>query len=160
MACRTWLLVVTHLLLLATAHAQNSTCSGSLMTLSIIAAEPGPVSAVYPPHVMVPGMPPLDFSHMLDPKITATHSFADAPDLDILLVPGGMGNMALDQANDTSVEDFVAQRYPELENLLSVCTGAASLAKSGVLKGKRATTNKAQWGWVTSHMDELWGGLW
>lgn len=125
------------------------------MTLSVIAAEPGPVSAVYPPHVMVPGMPPLDFSHILDPKITATHSFADAPDLDILLVPGGMGNMSLDQANDTSVEDFVAQRYPELENLLSVCTGAASLAKSGVLSGKRATTNKAQWGWVTSRAEGI-----
>lgn len=119
------------------------------MTLSIIAAETGPVSAAYPPHRMAPNSPPMDAGHMLQPKITATHTFLDAPSLDILLVPGGLGNVALEQANDTSVEDFIALRYPQVNYLLSVCTGAASLAKSGVLSGHRATTNKGAWAWVT-----------
>ena len=80
----------------------------------------------------------------------ATHSFADAPPLDILLVPGGMGNRYLNDTADTAMEDFVAARYPSLQYLLSVCTGAATLAKSGVLRGRKATTNKAAWTWATS----------
>lgn len=125
------------------------------MTLSVIAAETGPVTAAYPAHFMVPGQPPFDFGHTLQPKITATHTFQDAPALDILLVPGGMGNMALEQANDTSVEDFVALRFNHLDYLLSVCTGAVSLAKSGVLKGRKATTNKNAWAWVTSSGEDI-----
>lgn len=119
------------------------------MVLSIIAAEIGPVSAGYPPHVMS-GML-MDFGYTIQPKIQSTHTFANAPALDILLIPGGMGNMALQQANDTSVEDFVALRFDQVDYVLSVCTGAVSLALAGVLEGRRATTNKGSWGWVTSH---------
>lgn len=119
------------------------------MKLSLIANETGPVSSLIPPHVMVPGQPPLTFDHTIAMSTVATHTFADAPRLDVLIVPGGMGNMALDQDGDTSVEDFIAERYGELKYLLSVCTGSVSLAKAGVLEGKKATTNKSQWGWVT-----------
>jgi putative intracellular protease/amidase len=125
------------------------------MTLSLIAAETGPVTAAYPPHLMMPGEPRMDAGHMLQPKITATHTFQDAPALDILLVPGGLGNVALEQANDTSVENFIALRFDQLDYLLSVCTGAASLAKSGVLKGRKATTNKNAWAWVTSSGEDI-----
>lgn len=121
------------------------------MTLSIIAAETGPVSAGYPRHLMAPDGPPMDLGHMLQPKIEATHTFADAPALDILLVPGGLGNVALVQANDTSIEDFIALRFDQLDYLLSVCTGSMSLARAGVLEGRRATTNKGAWDSVTSH---------
>lgn len=93
----------------------------------------------------------MDFSHMLGAELVATHTFKNAPKLDILHVPGGIGNMALDQEGNTSVEDFVAERYDELDYLLSVCTGAVSLAKSGVLSGKKATTNKRSWSKVTKH---------
>lgn len=75
----------------------------------------------------------------------ATHSFRNAPALDVLLVPGGIGNVALAQANDTAIEDFVRLRFDQLDYLLSVCTGAMSLAKAGVLNGRRATTNKSAW---------------
>ncbi|KAK0702235.1 class I glutamine amidotransferase-like protein, partial [Lasiosphaeris hirsuta] len=120
------------------------------MTLSLIASQVGPVSSRVPPHVMVPGMPPLEAGHMLQQSIVATHSFQSAPKLDILLIPGGMGNVALEEHGDTSIEDFVAQRFSEVDYLLSVCTGSFSLAKAGVLDGRRATTNKASWGWVTT----------
>jgi putative intracellular protease/amidase len=60
-----------------------------------------------------------------------------------------MGNMALDQNNDTSLEDFVRARFKKTKFVLSVCSGAVTLAKAGVLKGKRATTTKALWWWVT-----------
>ncbi|KFY49017.1 hypothetical protein V495_00830 [Pseudogymnoascus sp. VKM F-4514 (FW-929)] len=120
------------------------------LTLSIISNEVGPVTTIVPPHIMVEGEPPMDVSFLLGPTITATHTFKNAPALDILFVPGGEGNVVLAQANNTWIEDFVASRYDRLDYLLSVCTGSASLAKSGVLNGKRATTNKGAWAWVTS----------
>jgi putative intracellular protease/amidase len=121
------------------------------MTLAVIGHQAGPVTSGMPPHVMSPGGPPVDFGHMLRPNVIATHGFGDAPALDVLLVPGGMGNMALEQAGDKSIENFIARRFNRLDYLLSVCTGAASLANAGVLSGRRATTNKGQWNWVTSH---------
>ncbi|KAK3385473.1 class I glutamine amidotransferase-like protein [Podospora didyma] len=99
---------------------------------------------------MTPDGPSTDTGYMLRPSIIATHTFADAPALDILLVPGGMGVDVLAQANNTSVEDFIRRRYDQgLDYLLSVCTGAILLARSGVLEGRRATSNKGAWAGVT-----------
>lgn len=81
------------------------------------------------------------------PIILPTHTFANAPELDVLLVPGGAGVRAPDVRNIT---DFIADRYPSLEYLITVCTGAGLAAKSGVLDGKRATTNKSAWSTVTA----------
>lgn len=119
------------------------------VTLSVIAEETGPVTTIPPAHVMTEGEPPVDFGYMLGPQITATHTFKNAPALDILLIPGGTGNMVLEHDGNTSIEDFVASRFEQLDYLLSVCTGTLSLAKSGVLSGKRATTNKRRWADVT-----------
>ncbi|RYP03013.1 hypothetical protein DL764_005434 [Monosporascus ibericus] len=125
------------------------------ISLSFIAKERGPVSSGYPAHEMAPGEPLMDMGHMLQPSVIATHTFADAPALDVLLVPGGLGNRALEDASDTSVEDFVARRFPQVDYLLSVCTGAAFLAKAGVLNGRRATTNKNSWNWVVTHGENV-----
>lgn len=103
------------------------------------------MGAGVPPHRMEPGGPLMDTSFVLNPKIEATHTFETAPALDVLLVPGGFGNLLLDQANNTVIEDFIANRFEWLDYLLSVCTGALSLAKAGVLDGRRATTSKAAW---------------
>jgi len=108
------------------------------------------VTTIPPPHLMAEGGPLMDTGFLLGPTITATHTVNNAPALDILFVPGGEGIVVLEQANDTWVEDFVATRFGQLDYLLSVCTGAAALAKSGVLNGKRATTNKGAWSAVTA----------
>lgn len=120
------------------------------MTLSIIAKEIGQVTAVPPAHIFVGSDTPKDVSFLIGPTITATHTFQNAPALDILFVPGGEGGVFLTVANDTSAQDFIVSRFDQLDHLLSVCTGAQILAKAGVLNGKRATTNKGAWNWSTS----------
>jgi len=114
------------------------------MSLSIIAEKAGPITSHAPPHRMTPGAMLMETS-AFDVSITATHSFDNAPKLDILLVPGGLGNRALVQNNNTKLEEFVARRFEETEYVLSVCTGSALLARAGVLDGRRATSNKAAW---------------
>lgn len=81
------------------------------------------------------------------PQILATHSFENPPPLDVLLIPGGI----LSDENAPALNAFIAEQYPKLEYLLSVCTGARNLADAGVLEGKRATSNKAVWDTVITH---------
>ena len=91
---------------------------------------------------------------MIRPTIYATHTYENAPALDVLLVPGGAGTRALGKVNggDTSAETFINNRLGQLDYLLSVCTGSVILARSGVLDGKRATTNKGAWREVTGEV--------
>jgi putative intracellular protease/amidase len=111
------------------------------VSLSIIAREIGLVSS------RLPTTPESLFS----PSVLATHDFKSAPPLDILLIPGGGGNRFLEKNNDTSIEKFVISRYLSLKYLLSTCTGSVTLANTGLLNGKRATSNKAAWQWVITH---------
>jgi putative intracellular protease/amidase len=122
------------------------------MSLSIIAKETGPITSRVPTHRMDESMPLMQ-SQSLSPQIVATHTFDTAPMLDILLIPGGGGNRVFEQpgAEDFAIEEFVKSRYPQLQFLLSVCTGSATLARAGLLEGRRATSNKAAWSWVIGH---------
>jgi transcriptional regulator GlxA family with amidase domain len=80
------------------------------------------------------------------PRAVADHGFADCPHLDVVLVPGGIGTR--DEAENPALLGWLARRATEAEVVTSVCTGAALLARAGVLDGKRATTNKAFFQWV------------
>jgi cyclohexyl-isocyanide hydratase len=72
-------------------------------------------------------------------EISATVSFAEAPPLDLLLVPGGPGQLSL--MKHTVLMDFIRTSAQTSSWVCSVCTGALLLAQAGVLKGKRATTH-------------------
>jgi cyclohexyl-isocyanide hydratase len=63
----------------------------------------------------------------------------EAPPLDLLLVPGGVGVNAL--LADDPVLDFVARRGASAAWVTSVCTGALVLGAAGLLRGYRATTH-------------------
>ncbi|KAK6347435.1 hypothetical protein TWF718_005276 [Orbilia javanica] len=119
------------------------------MTISFIASTTGPIPSRPPPIILSPGQPPTTTDHIISMSLLATHTFSTAPKLDILLIPGGLGNMALVQQNDTTIESFITSRYGRLKYLLSVCSGSVVLARSGVLKRKKATTNKGHWRWIT-----------
>ncbi|KAI3394949.1 hypothetical protein diail_2056 [Diaporthe ilicicola] len=115
------------------------------MNLYIIAETLEPVSTKQLP---VTGddntQPPPTQSPGFGASILPTHSFATAPALDVLLVPGGQGTRAQSPAISGAVE-FIRERYHSLQYLITVCTGSGLAARSGVLDGKRATTNKMAW---------------
>lgn len=107
------------------------------MTLSTISKVAGVVSSKNPAGKSI-GWP-----------VVATHSVDDAPPIDLLMVPGGIGNRKSNLGNDTWIEDFIAKQFNTIDFVASVCTRAESLAKAGVLDGKRATTNKCSWNELT-----------
>ena len=72
---------------------------------------------------------------------------------DIVLVPGGLGTRQL-VYNPSFLQTIIALTH-QADWVLSVCTGSALLAKSGVLNGKRATSNKLAWQWVTCQSDQV-----
>ena len=74
------------------------------------------------------------------PRVLADYGFDDAPALDLLLIPGGIGTFP-ELANEKLMA-FLRERSPRARITASVCTGSALLAKSGVLDGHRATSNK------------------
>ncbi|KAK3080335.1 hypothetical protein LTS18_002345, partial [Coniosporium uncinatum] len=120
------------------------------MTLSIISPEVGLVPAGVPPHSFAAGFPKTDYGYVLTPQIQSTHTFANAPALDILFVAGGFGVVALDQENSTIIEDFIINRFPRVEYIVGISLGVVPMAKAGILNGKRATTNKSAWSYVTT----------
>lgn len=70
-------------------------------------------------------------------KVTPDHAFANAPAIDLLLVPGGEVSDAM---KDPELLRFVRERSAAATNVLSVCTGSHILAASGILDGLQATT--------------------
>lgn len=70
-------------------------------------------------------------------RVTPDHSFANAPSLDVLLVPGGTVDKA---RQDETILQFVRERSEQARQVLSVCTGSNIVAGAGLLDGLKATT--------------------
>jgi len=77
-----------------------------------------------------PGLLALDISH----------TFADAPAPDVLLVPGGI-NTRLMVDGGHAVVDWVREAHATTTYTTSVCTGALILGAAGLLDGVPATTH-------------------
>lgn len=65
----------------------------------------------------------------------------DAPQLDVLHVPGGPGQQA--HMEDQRLLNWLQQQASGARCVLSVCTGALLLGAAGLLQGRRATTHWA-----------------
>ncbi len=72
-------------------------------------------------------------------SIVPTTTFADAPPLDIICVPGGPG--VAEMMEDDETLDFLRGCAERATYITSVCTGSLVLGAAGLLKGKRATSH-------------------
>ena len=87
------------------------------------------------------------------PTVNADYDFDDAPALDLILVPGGVGT--LPELENQRMLDFLASRASKAKITTSVCTGSALLAKAGVLDGHRATSNKQVFALAVASSDKV-----
>lgn len=76
-------------------------------------------------------------------RVTPDHGFADAPPLDVVLVPGGQGTRR--EVDNPVVIDWLRRVGASCQWVTSVCTGALLLHEAGFARGKRITTH---WGYV------------
>jgi len=91
---------------------------------------------------------PTDAGFAIMPTVT----FADAPQADVLMVPGGQG--AFELMEDHAALEFVRAQARGAQYVTSVCTGAFVLGAAGLLQGKLATTH-----WASHPLLELVGAI-
>ncbi|MBD3848855.1 DJ-1/PfpI family protein [Bosea sp. SSUT16] len=82
------------------------------------------------------------------PQVMVDATIASAPKLDILMIPGGGGTRR--EVNNTALIDVLRSVAEATPHVASICTGAALLARTGLLDGVRATTNKRAFKWASS----------
>jgi cyclohexyl-isocyanide hydratase len=83
-------------------------------------------------------------------RLTPDAALSDAPQLDVLHIPGGFGQEAL--MEDDEVLGWIARQAAGARSVFSVCTGALLCGAAGLLKGRRATTH-----WASFHLLPLFG---
>jgi len=74
-------------------------------------------------------------------RVLPDHGFADAPQLDILVVPGGQGTRR--EVQNRELLDWIADASGTCRFVTSVCTGSLLLSEAGPARGKRVATHWA-----------------
>src|SRR5271170_4271299 len=85
-------------------------------------------------------------------RLTPDAALSDAPQLDVLHVPGGFGQEAL--MEDAEVLAWIGRQAAGARSVFSVCTGALLCGAAGLLRGKRATTH-----WASFHPLPYFGAI-
>ncbi len=85
-------------------------------------------------------------------RIIPDATLAEAPQLDILHIPGGPGQEAL--MEDEEVLGWLRGQAEGAKKVLSVCTGALVCGAAGLIRGKRATTH-----WASFHLLPRFGAV-
>lgn len=73
-------------------------------------------------------------------RISIDKTISETTDYDLLFIPGG--DAALDAAKDADLMQWIRETAARAERVMAVCTGTVMLGMTGVLDGRRATTNK------------------
>jgi len=76
-------------------------------------------------------------------RVLPDHSFQDAPEFDVVLVPGGQGTRR--QVDNPVLLEWLRKSAERCRWVTSVCTGSLLLHGAGLTKGRRITTH---WGYV------------
>jgi cyclohexyl-isocyanide hydratase len=82
--------------------------------------------------------------------LTPEKTYSEISRLDLLHVPGGPGQEAL--MDDEETLSFIREQAANANYIFSVCTGALILGAAGLLVGKRATTH-----WAAFHLLNYFG---
>jgi len=85
-------------------------------------------------------------------RLAPDATLAEAPQLDVLHVPGGFGQEAL--MEDEAVLGWIRQQAAGARTVFSVCTGALLCGAAGLLRGRRATTH-----WASFHLLPFFGAI-
>ncbi|MEM9491052.1 MAG: DJ-1/PfpI family protein [Myxococcota bacterium] len=72
-------------------------------------------------------------------RVVPDHTFADAPSLDVILVPGGDGRRT--EVSNQAMLDYLRASVERCSWVTSVCTGVFLLEAIGIVHGKRVTTH-------------------
>lgn len=83
-------------------------------------------------------------------RVLPDRSFDDAPQYDVLVVPGGPGQTPL--MEDAEVLQFLREQARGAQLVTSVCTGSLLLAAAGLLDGRKATCH-----WLSIDQLSLFG---
>ncbi|MFT5619644.1 MAG: transcriptional regulator GlxA family with amidase domain, partial [Arenicella sp.] len=65
-------------------------------------------------------------------SVNPKYDFSDCPDVNILIIPGGVGTRAL--LKNQLLLDWVADKHLKSDLTLSICTGSGVLGKLGLLE--------------------------
>jgi cyclohexyl-isocyanide hydratase len=84
--------------------------------------------------------------------LTPEKTYSEITQLDLLHVPGGPGQEAL--MDDEETLSFVREQAASADYIFSVCTGALILGAAGLLLGKKATTH-----WAAFHLLDYFGAI-
>ena len=85
-------------------------------------------------------------------SIAPTTTFDEAPQFDLIMVPGGSG--VSEAMEDDEVLGFLSKQAESARFVTSVCTGSLVLGAAGLLRGYRATTH-----WLSMDFLELFGAV-
>lgn len=130
-------------------------------TLDPVPAKPiAPSSADWTFDLQTAGQLNTTFNEYLQPDSTFADYLKAAESggakADVLLIPGGVGTRLTRvhrdggrTSNVQSLYDFLPKIAPHISTaIITVCTGSDILAQSGLLNGRRATTNMARFDFV------------
>jgi cyclohexyl-isocyanide hydratase len=86
-------------------------------------------------------------------SVLPTQTFATAPQLDVLIVPGGYGVVQV--LEDQESLNFIAKQAKNARYICSVCNGSLILGAAGLLKGYKSACHWA-WGHLLHHFGAEW----
>ncbi|HEX4776370.1 MAG TPA: DJ-1/PfpI family protein [Acidimicrobiia bacterium] len=86
-------------------------------------------------------------------RIVPDHTFADAPRLDVVVVPGGFGTRR--EVDNPVLLQWLAGAAATATWVTSVCTGALLLHAAGLVGGRRVTTHWAMVDTMRGHGVEV-----
>jgi putative intracellular protease/amidase len=95
----------------------------------------------------------IEYRPRFGPGVAAERDFEGAPKLDLLIIPGGLGTRTL--VGNQGFIDKIKRLAESSQKVASVCTGSALLARTGLLDGRKATSNKQAYQWATAQGEKV-----